>query len=420
MPIKLVKMRAENIKRIKEVEITPDGNLVQITGKNSAGKSSLLDSIMYALAGGRSIPKKAIREGAEKGVVTIDLNDLIVTRTITEKGSYLKVEAKDGAQYPKAQEKLDNIVGALSFDPLEFSQMDAKKQRELLLELVGLNTEEIDSERQEVFDRRTDVRRDLKRLQAEADAALERVPEDMRNLSKEPEEIVVSSSMQKLAGLQEELRQYNQIEADLKDTQREIADRKERIEELRKQVEVWESKEARLLKEKANAEKSPSELEREIEVVKKEIDSSDTHNGNVRAYREAKKLQSRVKDLDTEVAGLTGEIEELDDEKQKLIESAEMPVEGLGFDADGVTYNGIPFTELSASEKLRISVAMGMAMNPELRLILVRDGSLLDADNLEVIKEMAEKDDYMVIIEMVADNAGVGFYLEDGELKASA
>ena len=47
----IVKLRAENIKRIVAVEIEPDGALVQITGRNGAGKSSVLDAIWWALAG---------------------------------------------------------------------------------------------------------------------------------------------------------------------------------------------------------------------------------------------------------------------------------------------------------------------------------------------------------------------------------
>ena len=38
--MKIVRLTAENIKRLVAVEITPDGNVVQITGKNGAGKTS--------------------------------------------------------------------------------------------------------------------------------------------------------------------------------------------------------------------------------------------------------------------------------------------------------------------------------------------------------------------------------------------
>lgn len=49
--MKIVSLTAENVKKLTVVEITPAGNLVQITGKNGQGKSSVLDAIWWALAG---------------------------------------------------------------------------------------------------------------------------------------------------------------------------------------------------------------------------------------------------------------------------------------------------------------------------------------------------------------------------------
>lgn len=48
--MKIIALQAENVKRLVAIEIRPDGNLVQITGKNGAGKTSVLDCIWWALA----------------------------------------------------------------------------------------------------------------------------------------------------------------------------------------------------------------------------------------------------------------------------------------------------------------------------------------------------------------------------------
>lgn len=62
---KIVRLTAENVKRLVAVEIrpNPDGNLVIVGGRNAAGKSSVLDAIMFALAGKKALPAKPIREG---------------------------------------------------------------------------------------------------------------------------------------------------------------------------------------------------------------------------------------------------------------------------------------------------------------------------------------------------------------------
>ena len=43
--MKIVQLTAENVKRLTAVSIAPDGNLVQITGRNGQGKASVLDAI---------------------------------------------------------------------------------------------------------------------------------------------------------------------------------------------------------------------------------------------------------------------------------------------------------------------------------------------------------------------------------------
>ena len=60
---------------------------------------------------------------------------------------------------------------------------------------------------------------------------------------------------------------------------------------------------------------------------------------------------------------------------------------------------------------------MAMVSNPKLRVILIRDGSLLDSENLKVIQEMAADLDFQVLIERVDDTGKVGIYIEDGEVK---
>jgi hypothetical protein len=93
-------------------------------------------------------------------------------------------------------------------------------------------------------------------------------------------------------------------------------------------------------------------------------------------------------------------------------------VPGLGFDDDGVTYNGVPFSQCSSAEQLRVSLGVAMALNPRIRVLRITDGSLLDAENLAVIEEMADLQDFQVWIERVAEDGEVGVVIEDGAVKA--
>ena len=121
--MKIISLTAENVKRLRAVEITPDGNVVTITGRNAQGKTSVLDAIWLALGGGAASKGtiRPIRDGEEKASVRLDLGDLVVTRTWTGDKTALTVTAADGAKYTSPQGILDALVGRLSFDPLEFT-----------------------------------------------------------------------------------------------------------------------------------------------------------------------------------------------------------------------------------------------------------------------------------------------------------
>lgn len=58
--LRIVRLTAENIKKLRAVEIVPSGNVVQITGPNGSGKTSVLDAIYYALAGAGAHPSRPV------------------------------------------------------------------------------------------------------------------------------------------------------------------------------------------------------------------------------------------------------------------------------------------------------------------------------------------------------------------------
>ena len=170
--MQIVNLRAENFKRLVAVEITPRGNVVQITGKNGAGKSSVLDSIQAALAGKDAMPAVPVHTGSKKAVITIDLGEYKVTRTMTpDGGGTLTVASKDGAKYPSPQAMLDKITGKLCFDPVAFARQRPEDQAQTLRKLVGLDFAELEKARAAAYTERTVVNRDVKALEAQVNSA---------------------------------------------------------------------------------------------------------------------------------------------------------------------------------------------------------------------------------------------------------
>jgi chromosome segregation ATPase len=153
-----------------------------------------------------------------------------------------------------------------------------------------------------------------------------------------------------------------------------------------------------------------------VERVTHAIASAQATNAAVSRERERREHMATVEKLRTGVANRTKQIESLDAMKAEGLAAAKMPTEGLSFDEDGVTYNGLAFSQASSAEQLRVSCAIGMAAKPEIRIMRITDGSLLDSTNLAVIEEMAREHEYQVWIERVDESGTIGVVIEDGEV----
>jgi hypothetical protein len=106
-----------------------------------------------------------------------------------------------------------------------------------------------------------------------------------------------------------------------------------------------------------------------------------------------------------------------EEEKRAAIAAAKLPVEGVEFVGEAIHLNGVPFDQASDAEQLRTSLAIAMAANPRLRVIRVRDGSLLDEDGLRIVEEMAGDRDFQVWCERVDSSGKIGFVIEGGEVR---
>jgi hypothetical protein len=128
--------------------------------------------------------------------------------------------------------------------------------------------------------------------------------------------------------------------------------------------------------------------------------------------------REQLLEAETKSRELTERIDGRKKAKTDAIAGAKMPVDGLSFGDGMVMFNGFPLDQASAAEKLRVSFAVAMAMNPKLRVVLIRDGSLLDEDSMALVEQMADAHDYQVFVEIVRKDSPVGVVIEDGEVVA--
>ena len=423
--MKIVSFTAENVKKLKAVTITPAGSVVQITGANGSGKSSVLDSIYYALAGTKDIPSQPIRKGEDKAHIRLDLGEVVVTRKFTGESSSLTVEAASGARFPSPQRMLDDLLGTLTFDPLEFSRMEPKKQLDTLRGMVKLEVDidALDGLNKTDYDKRTDLNRDAKSLRAQADGITipANTPEKEVDVSGIVKELEAAGEQNVLLERRKANREETRKDAErlLKEVEgltNEIKDLDSRVADLTKRAED-KHKEALEMEEKLkNAEPLPQPADT-AELQQRIAAASDVNKAVGQRQRKTE-LAAKAEGLEKQATECTGRIEARTQERTKAIESASMPVAGLAFGAGEVLYNDLPFSQASSAEQLRVSVGIAMAANPKLRVLRIKDGSLLDESNLALIAGMADDKDYQVWIERVDTSGKVGVVMEDGEVKA--
>ena len=401
--MKIISLETTNYKRAKHVEIIPDpnGNLVIVAGKNGQGKSSVLDSIAAALGGANSkTTPKPIRDGEDRAEIVLETEELTVTRVFTPSGSRLTLTSKDGAKYPKAQAKLDELVGKLSMDPLAFTLLDDKKQLAQLLDLVELpfDPEALEAERKQVFDERTAVNRRVKEFES-ALAQFGELPADLPSA-----EVSVS-------GL---LSEYHEAL-----NENEVLQRSQQfVESLQAEIEQLEEQLAKAKNDlsEALASVDPNAKPIDLTAIQAQIDGAEETNRLVRKAQERGALAFQFEAAKGQATSLTGKLDQIAQTKADGLAAAKFPVEGLGFTEEGVTYQGQPFKQASSAEQIRVSMAMAIALNPTLRVIRIQDGSLLDSDSLSLVEETAREHDMQVWMEVVGDDIENAYTIVDGEV----
>lgn len=429
-PLHIVSLTAENVKRLVAVHIVPTGALVEITGRNGSGKSSCLDSIWWALGGAGALQKEPIRKGQDKASIRLDLGDYVVTRKFArisgdEFTTSLSVENAEGGKLTKGQTLVESFLGSLTLDPLEFTRMKPRDQFDTLKGYVeGVDIEAIDAANRSDFDKRTDVNRRAKAKVAEADA----IPIPDATPAEKVDEAALVDELAEVSGFNEKLDRRKEGRAQAaRDVSafREAAETKrDKAADLRTQADNWEAEatadeQKAVDLEKKLAEAPPLDAPKDPAVVRARLDAAKRTNAAVDQAARRKALKADADALEKESDGITARMDTRAKAKADAIAAAKLPVEGITFADGAILLGGVPFDQASDAEQLRASVAIAMAGEPRLRVLRIREGSLLDDDGLQLVAEMAQARNWQVWLERVTNGGKGGFVIEDGQVRST-
>lgn len=400
--MKINKLEIENVKRIKAVKIEPtkDG-LTIIGGKNNQGKTSVLDSIAWALGGERFRPSQAQREGSviPPNLKVVMDNGLIVERK--GKNSDLKVTDPSGKK--AGQQLLNEFIEQLALDLPRFMSANGKEKANTLLHIIGVDTKLADLEKQEteLFNSRQALGRiaDQKEKYAKEQPYFPDAPDtpvSASELIRQQQEILAKNGENQrlranLHRLEQERQQINEQLSDL----------------LRKQAEVEEKLRVAKLSAEDLQDESTAELEKSLADI-------DEINRKVRANLDKDKAEEDAKHYRKQYQNMTVEIENIRSEKVALLHSAELPLPGLSV-ADGeLIYNGAKWDCMSGSDQLKVATAIVRKLNPKCGFVLLDKLEQMDLDTLQEFGQWLEAEGLQAIATRVSTGDECSVIISDG------
>ena len=402
----------ENFKGVREITLSPNGSLVVIAGGNGAGKSSFIDAFveLFDPKGTRLTPKP-IRDGeteARAEFTDTDQGVRIVRTWKKDDAGKLEVFALDGAKYSKPTEVVAQLTGGLIFDPVAFLNLDEKRQRDALLAKVDLpiDLEQVAREKAGAESRRLDAGREVKRLQGALSTLTAPAP------GTPTEEVSAADVLTDMEEAQEINRRIEAAERENRFAAQQVQDVEAEIARLQKNL-------AEKLERKAEAYKVRHDAGELIDLapIQARLAAVDETNAAVRAAREYFRVAGELADVEAAYVAAQQDILSIEATKRLALAAARFPVDGLSVDETGVTFDGIPFSQVNTAMRRRVAFAIATAGDPKLRLVIVKDGDLLDAGSLDFIQAIADQRGYTVLVERDRDESRqIGFIIEDGAL----
>lgn len=412
MTVKINSLELENVKRIKAVKVEPTPNgLTVIGGRNNQGKTSVLDSIAWALGGNKFKPSNAAREGSAIPPnlhITLS-NGLVVERK--GKNSTLKVTDPKGNK--AGQQLLDTFIEELALNLPKFMNATNREKADILLNIIGVGDKlaAYDLKEKELYQERLMIGRvaDQKKKFAKEQVFYENVPRDLIS----PQELI-NQQQAILAQNGENQRKREKV------TQYEylVTTLSQEVAALKKQLQAKELELNKATSDLTVAKTDALDLiDQSTEELEKNLADIEETNRKVRANLDKEKAEDDAKEYAAQYDQLTLEIEKVREQRISLLKGADLPLEGLSIKDNELTYRGKKWDGMSGSEQLRVATAIVRKLNPDCGFVLIDKIEQMDTETMNEFGSWLENEGLQAIATRVSTGDECSIIIEDGYVK---
>ena len=421
MSIKINKLEIENVKRVKAVKLEPSkSGLTIVGGNNNQGKTSVLDSIAWALGGAAYKPSKAERDGSvtPPHLHVVLSNGLVVERK--GKNSDLKVTDPKGQK--AGQQLLDSFVEKLALDLPKFMEASDTEKANTLLNIIGVGSQlkELEQQEKEIYNERLAIGRiaDQKAKFAKEQEYFPDAPKDLISASEliqQQQEILARNgeNQKKRDRLSEITFEKHRIFDEAQRLEEQIKSLQERLDERKKAYE-------NVVKDEAIAMKTVNELQDEsTEELEKSLADIEEINRKVRINLDKDKAEDDAREYQVQYDSLTGKLNDVRKQKTELLNDANLPLPELTVDDGKLLYKGQQWDNMSGSDRLKVATAIVRKLKPDCGFVLMDKLEQMDMITLKEFSEWLEKEDLQVIATRVSTGEECSIIIEDGYAKGS-
>lgn len=412
MSVKINALELENVKRIKAVKIDPTQNgLTIIGGDNNQGKTSVLDSIAWALGGDRNKPSNAVREGSTiPPLLKVTLSNGII---VERKGKNSSLKVTDPSGKKAGQTLLDSFIEQLALNLPAFMNKSNKEKANVLLNIIGVGDQlaVFNHKENELYQERLTVGRiaDQKAKFAKEQLFYEGVPADIIS----PQELINQQQaiLAKNGENQRKREKVTQYEYQVKTLTDEVA----RLEQMLQQKNEELNKATYdLSMAKTDAldlqDQSTDELEKNLAEIE-EV------NRKIRANLDKEKAEEEAKGYKAQYDNLSLQIDEVHKQKYDLLNNADLPLPELSIDDNELTYKGKKMGQYEWQRQLRVSTAIVRKLNPDCGFVLLDKLEQMDLKTLTEFNAWLEQEGLQAIATRVSTGDECSVIIEDGYVK---